>query len=120
MARRFHLTKQQIMKLFCSSLRNSDFQSERSVPQNENTRCSTSFDYLEADIEPLGIVPGISASEMQMALHERLLPTANTMEPHKAMREVKVRNRFGDFSTHSSVINEERDLLSYKKSFEIR
>ena len=38
------------------------------------------------------------------------------MEPHKAKKYVKIPTRFGQSFTHSSIINEEKELLSYKQA----
>ena len=45
-----------------------------------------------------------------------MLPTVNTIEPEKAKREVKVPTRTGQYLTHSIVINEEKEPISYKQA----
>ena len=56
------------------------------------------------------------ASELQRALSDHLLITADKIEPQKAKRELKVSNRFGQSFTYSSVINQEKEPLAYKKA----
>ena len=58
----------------------------------------------------------MSASELQIALSDRLFPTGNTIEPLKANREVKNPTRFGQYFTHSSVIDENKEPFSYKQA----
>ena len=50
-------------------------EAEGSVPQRENTQNSNSSFNSEAHLEARILVPGKSASELQRALHEQLLPT---------------------------------------------
>ena len=92
------------------------------VPQGEKTQSSNSSYTLQSSSEPKAIVPGMMASKLQMALSDRLLPTGKTIKPLKAEREVKNPIRFGNYFTHSSVINEEKEHLSYvvQTSFEIK
>ena len=61
-----------------------DSEAEASVPQRENTQSSTSSINLEPHWEPIRIVPCMSAFKLQMALSDRLLPTANMKELLKA------------------------------------
>ena len=97
-------------------IKKSDCETDAFVPRREEIRGSISYYILEAHLEPIRIVPDMSASEMYRALCDPLLITANTIEPQKAKREVKVPKRFGQYFTHSSVINNEKEPHSYKQA----
>ena len=56
----------------------------------------------------------MSASEVQMALSNRLLPTANMTEPLTAKKEIPT--RFVQNFTHSSITNEEKGPLLDKQA----
>ena len=84
--------------------------------QKEKTQSTISSYNSEALLERIAIVPGKSASEIQTAMSDLLLPTTNTIEPQKAKREVKVPTRIGQYFTHGSVINEEKEPFSCKQA----
>ena len=94
----------------------SKFEAEANVPKRKNTQISNFSLSLNTPSEPTKIGPGMSPSEMQMALSDRLLPTANTVQPLKAIREVEIPTRFAQNFIHSSVKNEEEEPFLYKKS----
>ena len=96
-----------------------DFEAVTSVPLRENTRSSNSSYYSELHSETRKLVPSMSASKTQMALDDRLLPTANTIEPLKAKKEMKVPTQYGQNFTYSSVINDEKEPLSYIQALKL-
>ena len=88
------------------------------MPQRENNQSSSLSYKLETHLEPIRIVPGLVTSNLQRTLIDRLLPTAKTIEPQKAKREVKHPTRFGKYFILSSIINEEKKPLPYKQASE--